>query len=690
MRASRAREKLKEFRRRGRDLADRARRRLEPARKRVADWARTPHIAEALPRLPTRPGLAGRIAAGLSLLVLVLILLFLVFFDWNRLRGPIGAWASARWDREVVLAGDLDVDLFRWSPRATVNGLTIGPPDFGPRRNTAEVERLTVSVKALPLLIGQVELPEIRVVRPRLFLHTDASGRQSWQLGKPDGEPTKLPPIHRFLIEDGRLDLTDLRRRLEIHATVNSRETLDGGPGSGFRLEGRGTLNSNPLRLTVTGGPLINVRRDRPYRFTADLRGGATTLIADGSITRPFDLGRFTANLKVSGPDMADLYYVTTVPAPNTPPYRIAGRLSRSRHLWRFDDFSGRVGDSDLAGDLSVQTGRDRPHLTADLRSRSLDMDDLFAVVGGPPGVGQGETASPEQKAMASRLKTQGRLLPDARLDVERLRAMDADVDFRAETVKRNELRLTGVRLGARLDDAVLRIDPFSFSFARGQLSGAVRVDARKAVPFTSADLTLRNYPLEAIFPPGTVNGALNARVNLAGSGASVRQAAANADGSVRLTVPKGQMRQAFAELMGINVGKGLSLLLSKDPKTTPIRCAAADFRASGGRLTTDRLVIDTGVVAAYGSGTVNLANERMHFEIDGKSKKPRLLRVWAPITVDGPIRSPELGVKEGEVVKQGGLAAVLGAAVNPLAALIPFLEPGGAEDVNCAALLAG
>lgn len=691
---SRAAEKLEQFRRRGRALATRARRRLEPARRRVAAWAASPAVEEARPRLPTRPDLAGKIAGWATLAVLLLILLFLALFDWNALRGPIGRWASARWDRQVTLAGDLDVDLFRWSPRATVRGLTVGPPDWGPRRNTAEIERLTVSVEALPLLAGRVELPEVRVTRPRLFLHTDESGRQSWRLGRPDGEPLNLPPIRRFLIEDGRLDLTDLRRRLELRATVNSRERQGGdGPGRGdsaFRLEGRGTLNDNPLRLTVTGGPLINVRRDQPYRFTADLRGGATILIADGAITRPFDLGRFTADLRVSGPDMADLYHVTTVPAPNTPPYRVSGRLTRARHLWIFENFSGRVGDSDLSGDLSVRTGGARPYLKGALRSRSLDMDDLFAVVGGPPGTGRGETASPEQQQMAARLRAQGRLLPDARLDVKRLRAMDADVTFQAATVKRNALRLSGVSLGAHLKDAVLRIDPFRFDFARGRLSGAVRVDGRRTTPFTRADLRLSGYPLEAIVPRNAASGTLNARISLAGSGASVRQAAGNADGRIRLTVPGGQMRQAFAELMGINVGKGLSLLLSKDPKTTPIRCAGADFRVSGGVARTERLVIDTGVVAAYGAGSVNLATERMHFEIDGKSKKPRLLRVWAPITVDGPIRSPRLGVKETEVAKQGGLAAVLGAAVHPLAALLPFLSRGGAEDVNCAAVLGG
>ncbi|MBX7250216.1 MAG: AsmA family protein [Caulobacteraceae bacterium] len=639
-----------------------------------------------------RPGPAEKITAAVFLLLVAALLVFLALFDWNWLRGPIGAYASARWDRRVELRGDLDVDLFRWAPTAHVNDLRIGPPAWGPRTDTADIARLDASVKLLPLLVGEVTLPQVRVVKPRLSLYRDADGRESWRFGSDGGRPMKLPLIQRFLIEDGRIDYLDVARHIDMHASINSHESA-GGRDAGFRLEGRGTLNRNPLRLTVTGGPLINVRRDRPYRFRADLRGGATTLLADGQITRPFDLGHFTANLTLAGPDLADLYYLTTLTAPNTPPYRIRGRLTRQTSLWRFEDFRGRVGDSDLSGDLSVRTGKGRkPYLKADLRSRSLDMDDLMAVLGGAPSTGPGETASPGQRAMAAEMRSRQRLLPDAPLDVKRLRSMDADVSFRAGSVKANRIQLRTVRVEADLRNAVLRLEPFGFTFSRGSLNGTVRIDARKDTPFTSADLSLKGYPLAALFPARggapTLSGTLNARARLAGSGASVHDAASHAAGSVRLSVPQGQMRQAFAELLGINVGRGLFLLLSHDPRQTPIRCAVADFEGSGGRLQARRLVIDTGVVVANGSGYVNLGSERLHLRIDGDSKKPRLLRLWAPITVDGPLSGPRLGVDKGEIVKQGAVAGVLGAVINPLAALIPFLEPGGAKDVNCAALL--
>ena len=51
------------------------------------------------------PGAAERWALGLVLVLTLAVVLFLALFDWNMLRGPIGRWASAKYDREIALTG---------------------------------------------------------------------------------------------------------------------------------------------------------------------------------------------------------------------------------------------------------------------------------------------------------------------------------------------------------------------------------------------------------------------------------------------------------------------------------------------------------------------------------------------------------------------------------------------------------
>ncbi|WP_225910227.1 AsmA family protein [Brevundimonas pondensis] len=655
-----------------------------------ADSLRTYVVAEDPAWLALRqPGKPEVIAAGITLAVALGCLLFLVLFDWNWVRGPIGRAASASTGREVLLNGDLDVRLFSWTPSASVRRLSVSGPAWARGQNTAEVEQLDVAVRLRRLFLGQIEVTSLTVTRPVVHLIVDDQGRRSWDLNpdRPDdGQGARLPVIQSLVINEGRLTLDEQRRGMKLDAMITAREARSPEDGeSGFLLDGKGTMNGAPLTLRVTGGPFINIRRDRPYGFTADLAGAGSRLQAKGAITRPFDLGRFNAVLELEGQDLADIYLLTGITTPNTPPYKLSGNLSRNGSLFRFADFGGRVGSSDLSGTLEVNKVGERRRVDADLTSRSLDIDDLAAVLGARPRVTSGGTVATSGKP--------GKLLPDAPLRTERLRTMDGALTYRAGSVKTNAFDIRQVSLGADLKDGILTLNPVSFTFNRGELNGTARIDANRSTPYSAIDFRLSGYPLESIIPARdgapTVTGRALGRAKLEGPGASIHELAANSKGTISLVVPQGRMRSAFAELLGINVGAGVRKLLSGDQSTSDIRCAVAEFTVVGGVATSRTFVIDTDVVLAQGTGTIDLGAETLNLRLDGETKKPRLLRVWAPITVRGPLASPRLGVDASAVATQGGLVGALATLVNPVAALLGFIDPGLAEDADCGALIA-
>jgi len=634
-----------------------------------------------------RPGPAEKWAASASLILIVTAAVFLMLFDWNWLRGPIGRWASTEYDREIQLNGDLDVNIFSWTPSARVRSLRVGGPDWALKQDTLKVEDIQVSLRLRSLLAGRLELPRVAIIRPEVVLIATEDGRKSWLFNpdRPDdGDSFKLPPINRLLIRDGKVSLDDQERNISLRATLTAREGTDGD--AGFHLDGRGSMKGTPLTLTVRGGPFINVRRDRPYPFTAALAGVGTQLEAEGRLLRPFDLGHFDATLSLQGRDLADLYLLTGIATPNTPAYRLSGKLTRNRSVFTFNDFTGRVGTSDLSGDVKVFKAKDRRKVEADLRSRLLDIDDLATVLGGTPRV------TPSGDTVTSS-GVSGKLLPDAPLNVSRLRVMDGTLHYRAARVKRNAFDVREVDLRANLERGILNLDPVAFTFDRGELRGTARINATRATPYSVIDLRLRNYPLESIIPArngqATVTGRTLGRARLEGPGASIHDFAAASKGTLSIVVPQGQIRAAFAELLGINVTAGLGKLLSKDSGTSQIRCAVADFTVSGGTARARTFVIDTEPVLANGTGTIDLGAETMNLRIDGETKEARLIRLWSPILISGPLTAPNIGIDQGSVVGQVGLGAALGALINPLAALLAFVDPGLAEDANCGALIA-
>jgi uncharacterized protein involved in outer membrane biogenesis len=614
-------------------------------------------------------------------------------WDWNWFRGPVASIASARIHRQVTITGNLNVNLWSWQPSATVDGVRIADPQWAGTSDLARINRIAVQIRLIPLFTGQTDLRLLEFDRPQVRLYRDAQGRATWDFSdgsKPD-QPLRLPPIRKFVIDNGKLDYKDDERKLTFSGTFEAKERM-GAQNRGFQMDGKGVLNAQPFTLQVVGGPLLNIDRNKPYPFDADIRAGQTYVTAKGAVPKPFDLAQFYMNITARGPDLADLYGLTGVPLPDTPPYQLHGRLSRNLHLWKVDGLGGRLGSSDITGSLSVKTGDKRPFLTANLRSQSLSFPDLGPLFGG--GRKTGKVASPEQIAVARRMQAQSRIFPDATLDFNRIRKIDADVTYKAASIRDAPINIRSGSTQVKLNAGVLVADPVDFELPQGRILGKVRLDGRKNDAVTDLDLRMVNARLESLLPvkfqgSRPVGGPLVGRVKLHGTGDSVHDAMADADGEMMLVSSGGEINQTLAELAGVDVIKGLGLLFSKNQSSTPLRCAVAHFTAKGGVMNADQLIIDTAPVLITGNGTINLDKEVMQFRVQGHPKKFQLVRLLAPITMSGPILHPKLGIEKGSAIAQGGVAVALAGLLSPLAVILPFVDAGLAKDANCSSLIA-
>lgn len=642
---------------------------------------------------PRRFGLFWIILA----LCIGLLIAFVALFDWNWMRGPVARYLSRHSGREVHIA-HLNVRLLSFTPRATVDGLTVSNPDWAPKGETADIPRLSVEAKLLPLFIGQLVLPRVVVEKPEISLLRDAQGRATWEFGtsaRENAKPIALPPIQNFLIRDGHITIVDETRDLHFSGSISSQETTDNGR-TAFQLTGDGHLNRNPFTMNVTGGPLINIDRSKPYDFHMKVRAGATRVVAQGAITHPFDLGGLQANVTFSGANLADLYYLTGLVLPHSPPYRISAKVTRDDAVYTLNGMNGTVGNSDLHGDLTVDATSGRPYLKGNLASRSLSFVDLGAIFGGGPTGAKLQQAAQKAGIAPSEIPAKPvaetkYFLPDIPLEVDRVRQMDANVVYHADKVTSETFPLRRLDLTLKLDHGLLKLDPVSMKLSQGKIGGMVQIDARKNVPAVDVDLRFREINLQQFIPSRdaqpAIEGVLEARAKLHGTGKSVHKAADTADGTVTAVVPRGAVRQQFVELLGIDLDR--ALLLSGDESQTNVRCAVADFSAHDGTLSARHIVFDTDAVNVSASGTINLGDETMNMTVQGAPKSIRLVRLRAPITVTGSLAKPSVGIKSGGVIAQAGAAVGLSVLLTPLAAILPFIDPGLAKDADCGALLA-
>src|SRR4029079_10540803 len=104
------------------------------------------------------------------------------------------------------------------------------------------------------------------------------------------------------------------------------------------------------------------------------------------------------------------IYPLLGIPGPPTPPYRITGKLERDPGVWKFVKTTWHAGDSDLAGDITVDQRRKPEFLTARLVSNNLAFKDLAPLVGAAPASG---TVNQQQAQTRQQLQARGELFPN-------------------------------------------------------------------------------------------------------------------------------------------------------------------------------------------------------------------------------------------------------------------------------------
>lgn len=696
------------------------------------------------------------IGIGIGALIVVLLLI-VAFFPWNRLRGPVSSMLSSDLHRQVSIAA-LHGSLFG-HPHVQVDGLKISNPAWAGGGQMVSIDHVYLELHFWPLLRGAIVLPKVELVRPVVRLYRTADGRANWVFAahpekekKAASEPMKLPVVHRLLIESGRLVARDEMHKVTFDGTVDTgraNSAAAGAPsptakavkataqsrgaspssakrqasrvaadtGTGFNLLGKGELNHKPFTLRVTGGPLVWAETHKPYPFDVRMRASDIRATARGLIPRPFDLTHLKVRLSLSGTDLADGYYLTGVALPDTPPYSLSGNLKVVGTKYEFTDVRGRLGGSDIHGLVTMQLNPvGFPVIDADLTSHSLNLADLGPVFGGAApsaaeesqaqhakghpskakaksALANGVAHALTAKAAAKKVKSNTLLLPTAKLQVDRLRGLNATLHYRADEIKSQDLPLRKVDLHLRVRNNVLRIDPFAFTLPEGMIAGAAVIDAQGRVPTERLDLRLTHVQLGQFHTKGAAKppfeGTLVGRLKLAGEGDSMHDFASTADGTLSIVVPHGEIEQAFAEFAGIDVARGLGLLLKKNQQQTAVRCGIADFTAHDGIAKVSQIVFDTQVVLLTGLGDVNLQNERINLQLTGKPKKFRFAVLRTPVEIRGTLSHPAVGLKGSKLAAQGAAAAVLGAIGTPLAAVAAFVDPGLNKSADCQQLLA-
>ena len=544
---------------------------------------------------------------------------------------------------------------------------------------------------------GELRLPDGRVQWRDARLQLDAQAQWVLALQAPAGAATTTTTTTTATATATAPASAAARAAARVAASAASAPPAPGptdppaASGQAFTLDGsaQGQYQGRPvqasLRASLGQGAAGDADQPRVAPLKLDLQAvvGRAGLSFDGGVADalawlatpgwlgPTGLQGLAGKFTLQGPSLAAVGDPVGVTLPTTRPFRSAGRLRKDGSTWFvvFDD--ARIGKSQLHGAFSYDTARPVPLLAGRLAGPRLLLADLGPAVGVPTEV----VAAPRP----------GKLLPDRPFDLAALRVMDANVLINIDELDLNTTHLEPqrpLRAHLQLKDGVLDIGAIDARAGPGRLRGSVQLDGRLSTAAMRSDLRWEGLRLEQWIhqnrgsgKPPWASGTFKGLARLQGRGNSTASILSHLNGRLQADWQNGRISHLAVEAAGLDLAQALGVLIKGDDALT-VNCAVADLVAEKGVFKPRLMVVDSTDSTLWLDGTVSLATEALDLRVIVSPRDFSPLALRTPLRLRGSLADPQVSLETGRLAGRLGLAALL-ALINPLAGLLPLMDPG-------------
>ncbi|MFC6123816.1 AsmA family protein [Citrobacter bitternis] len=668
---------------------------------------------------------------GTLVLLIVVAIIIIATFDWNRIKPTINQKVSTELNRPFAIRGDLGVVWERqkeetgwrsWIPWPHIHAddIVLGNPLEIPEVTMVHLPRVEATLAPLALLTKTVYLPWIKLQKPdaRLIRLSEKNNNWTFKLASAENNDPNAQPsgwsfrLDNILFDQGRIAVNDKVSKADIEILVDPLgKPLPFNEVTGnskdktrvadyvFGLKAQGHYNGQPLTGTGKIGGMLALRsEDTPFPVQADFRSGNTRVAFVGKVNDPMKMGGVDLQLKFAGDTLGDLYELTGVLLPDTPPFETDGHLvakidSEKSSVYDYRDFNGRIGESDIHGSLTYTTGKPRPKLEGDLESRQLRLADLGPLIGVDSGKGGDKAKQAEQKKGEKNIQPAGKVLPYDRFETDKWNTMDADVRFKGKRIEHGStLPISDLTTHIILQNADLKLQPLKFGLAGGTISSNIRLEGDKKPMQGRAEIQARRLKLKQLMPNVELMqktlGEMNGDADFRGTGNSVAALLGTSNGNLKLLMNDGLISRNLMEIAGLNVGNYVIGKIFGDDEVR-VNCAAANLDLVNGVARPQIFAFDTENALVNVTGTASFASEQLDLTINPESKGVRIVTLRSPLYVRGTFKNPQAGVKPGPLIARGAVAAALATLVTPAAALLALISPSEGEANQCRAILA-
>ncbi len=626
-----------------------------------------------LRKVASRTLMGFAILAGVLALVLVGAFL-LLRSEWAERR--IEGLAAERLGREVDLEG-LRV-LAAWPPQVELEALRIANPDWAKNPWLLDARGVRATLEPGPLLEGRVAGTAavddggawLEKQGDRTSWALDALQRDAKQEEQASaGGGSRREPMAIRSVSVGRFGVSYLDSEEDTNVGLLASGDL-GRDGRPFEAKAEGRVRGQTLTASARA-PAVPLSGERPVDLSFELELARTRTAGKVSLRAAADaLQSIRGNVEATGPSIAAWKRITQTDLPSSAPYDVRASFRHEGGVWSVEDLKVKLGKSDVQGSASLDTTGERPFLRASLASERFDVKET--------GV-EREVKEELQKKY---------LIPRDPWPTDELGELDAEIVLEVKEVRNAQpVPFDALAVRAVMKDKRLSVERLRIAFANGTVQGQLALDAASTPETGSAYIEVRNLDLSRVVPSlkkseEATLGRLNGRVELAGRGKTPAALLGNADGRILFVAERGTASGLLVELLGLDAAEAATLL-GKPKKPLPLRCAVVDLKVKDGTAHASPFVIDATDTVLSIEGAIDLGKERLNLTARAEPRDTSLFTLRTPIDIVGTFLDPEVEPHAGPLI--GRAAAAVGLAViNPVLALLPFMDPGGDPEPGC------
>lgn len=622
--------------------------------------------------LKTRTALPRSRIARVLLTTIVILLLFIVMFDWDWLRPAILRNISHESQRSIS-ASHLDVE-FNWRLQPTIrlhdlyieNASWAGQPITKPKANPQPPETKAISSSSTPPLIAVKEIAFSFAAFKMLFaekrlisniyirdgevnLEQLQNGLRNWRLLQPQYTGPGQYVIMALQAENSTIRFRHHGLQLELQAVANpyAAAFVDSAAApltNAITLQGsyRGSLLDGQLHT----GPLLTFQRTGLYfPINGYVRSGKTSLSVNGELGDLFLNQHIDANLAMAGDTLSAFNPFMNLQLAASPAFKASAHLLKQQNRYRATHLQGQLGGTDIQGELTYINDKQQPLLEGTLNSKLLNLDQLTAMTAhaeqADAHAAGGQAAAKRKPAAASST----RLFSATAIPIAGLNARDMHLVLSAGKLKSSQWpALENISTTMTLQHGTLKLQPLQASLHGSDIHAQFQLQASKQPLTASLNLQVGKLPMQQLLAStkwsGMVSAPLSAKLDIQGQGSSVAQILTDASGHIGLSLAPGTISNKLDARLGLDTGKMAWLALRGD-KRIVLHCASMQIALTKGIGQVRQLWMDSAQTVLTGSGNINLREETVNLLLIPHPKDPSLLALNSAIQVNGSLPRP-------------------------------------------------